>query len=504
LSFAGTGQTKHENLFLSKSFIGDTLISLGGTGLARLTAFGSMAAITRIYAPDVYGTWVILLAVAGFFLPFATLRYDIALVLAPTRRIAAALFVAVAALTALMSALVLASVLAVPGWVLEIVTGFRPDQSGWLVLVPVVLVLLSCHLMLQSWLTRERQFGALSTTQIVQSMVTAAAILLLPLAVGANAGAVAGGAIMGLVSAIFCMAWCARPQLFEAVSRRRLDVPARHGLRRYKVYPLYTVPYSLSASLSERILQIVLAGSYSLGVLGAFYVARQIVTAPSALLSQAFRQVVFAYGAQLDDGAQLRERVNRAIALLVEVLAPALAFGIVWLEPIIRVALGDHWPNLSDFAWWIMFVAAMFLLAGWLDRVLDVLGRQQVGVVLQVGSDLVLVGVALSGPRFGLDAVGLVAALSIVGTLTNIVWLIVVLRLLGSMWHEIGSFILRLVSRTTVLTLIHSAIFVSSSGLIGMATGTIVLAVSLLPVIKRSFDLLRPPVSPQPAADIIS
>ena len=486
-----------------KSFTADTLISLGGTGLARLVAFASMAAITRIYAPDDYGTWVVLLALAGFFLPFATLRYDIALVIAPTRRIAAALFMAVVAFTVVMSALALVCLVAAPGRVLEIVTGLRPEQSGWLVLVPFVLVLLSCHLMLQSWLTRERQFGALSTTQLLQALVTATATLLLPLALGANAGAAATGAIMGLVSAILFMAWCARPHLFEAAGRRRLDIPARHGLRRYKVYPLYMVPYSLSAGLTERVLQLALAGSYSLGVLGAFYVARQVVTAPSALLSQALRQVVLAYGAQLDERARLRERVNRVLLLLVEVLAPALAFGIVWLEPFVFTALGDQWPHLAEFAWWIMFVAATILLTGWLDRIFDVLGRQQVGVVMQVVSDLVLIGIALSGPRFGLDAVGLVAALSIVGMLTNIVRLVVVLRLLGSIWQEIGTLILRLVSWTAVLTLVQYAISRTSSGLIGMAAGTIFLAVSLAPVIKSSFDLLWPPVSPQPAPDSI-
>ena len=263
------------------------------------------------------------------------------------------------------------------------------------------------------------------------------------------------------------------------------------------------VPYSLSAGVTERVLQLALAGSYSLGVLGAFYVARQVVTAPSALLSQALRQVVLAYGAQLDERARLRERVNRVLQLLVEVLAPALAFGIVWLEPFVFTALGDQWPHLAEFAWWIMFVAATILLTGWLDRIFDVLGRQQVGVVMQVVSDLVLIGIALSGPRFGLDAVGLVAALSVVGMLTNIVRLVVVLRLLGSIWQEIGTLILRLVSWTAVLTLVQYAISRTSSGLIGMAAGTVFLAVSLAPVIKSSFDLLWPPVSPQPAPDSI-
>ena len=198
-----------------KSFTADTLISLGGTGLARLVAFASMAAITRIYAPDDYGTWVVLLALAGFFLPFATLRYDIALVIAPTRRIAAALFMAVVAFTVVMSALAIVCLVVAPGQVLEVVTGLSSEQSGWLVLVPFVLVLLSCHLMLQSWLISGAPIRALSTTQLLQALVTAAATLLLPLALGANAGAAATGAIVGLVSAILFMAWCARPYLLR-------------------------------------------------------------------------------------------------------------------------------------------------------------------------------------------------------------------------------------------------------------------------------------------------
>jgi O-antigen/teichoic acid export membrane protein len=478
------------------AFARDIMISLGSAGLARVVTFASMACITRIYEPDAYGTWVVLLALASFFIPFATLRYDIALVIAPTRRISAGLLMAVAFVTVTIAAVVLVGVLTAPGWLLESFTGLEPAQRGMLVLAPIVVVLLAGQTVLQSWLTRERQFGALSKALLVQSIVTAAATILLPFALGANAEAAAAGAVGGILATVFFLAWCTHPSLLEAASKRRLDVAARHGLRRYKAYPLYTVPYSVSAVLSERVLQLVLAGSYSLAVLGAFFVARQVVTAPAGLLSQALRQVVFAYGAQLDERAQTREKVNRILALLVDALAPALAFGVVWLKPIIVVALGDKWPNLAEFAWWIMFVAATSVLSSWLDRVLDVLGRPQVGVALQVSSDIVLVGVVLSGSHLGLSAVALVGTLSIVGALTNLVWLFVVLRLLGSMWHEIGSLLIRLAAWTIILSLIHYGISTTSSGMTAIAAGLIVLVASLAPVAWKSVALLRIPTAP--------
>jgi hypothetical protein len=48
----------------------------------------------------------------------------------------------------------------------------------------------------------------------------------------------------------------------------------------------------------------------------------------------------------------------------------------------------------------------MLLLAGWLDRILDVLGRQRLAVALQLASDAVLIGarpVLSPRTRHGLD-----------------------------------------------------------------------------------------------------
>ena len=72
------------------SFTGDVLISLGGSGVARLITLASMPFITRLYGASDYGAWVIILTIAGLLLLLATLRYELAVVLAPTRRITCA------------------------------------------------------------------------------------------------------------------------------------------------------------------------------------------------------------------------------------------------------------------------------------------------------------------------------------------------------------------------------------------------------------------------------
>ncbi|MGH7186916.1 MAG: oligosaccharide flippase family protein, partial [Pseudomonadota bacterium] len=273
------------------SFTGDAIISLAGGSLARAITLASMPFVTRIYSPADVGVWAIVLTLAGFLVPLANLRYDVAIVIALTQRTAAAIALAIGVCMLAVAVALAAALSVAPKQLLEAISGLGPDKQGLLAVVPLLLVLLAAQATLQAWLTRERQFGALSLAQLIQAIVTAAAMLLLPLIAGASAGVATAAAMLGLAMGITVTAWAGGAQILSYADRR-LAHAVRTGLRRYKVYPLYFVPYSLSAGLAERILQLVLAGAYSISALGAFYVARQLVTAPATLLSATLCQVM--------------------------------------------------------------------------------------------------------------------------------------------------------------------------------------------------------------------
>jgi O-antigen/teichoic acid export membrane protein len=464
-----------------KSFVGDAIINLAGNSLARAITLASMAVVTGIYAPAHLGVWAIVLTLSGFLVPLATLRYDLAVVIAPTPRMAAALVLVTGASSLVVAAVVAFALFMAPRQLLEAISGLGSDRQALLALVPFVLVLLAAQAMLQAWLTREREFGAVSLVQVVQATVTAAATLLLPLVAGASAATVAAGAMLGFsVGVVVTMGFCGRE--IACFADRRLKSVIRSAFRRFKVYPCYLVPYTLSSGLAERVIQVVLAGAYSLSALGAFYVARQLVMALARLIVEPLRQVNFAHAAGKVDAAHTKARVGRILRMLIHGQAACLGFGLFWMAPVVTALTGASWARLADFAWWIMFPASTYLLIGWLDRMLDVLGRQRLAVVLQLGSDVVLMGIAISSPGIGLGEVGMVAALSLGTATIDLIKLAVTLDLLRFRPSEI----LALAARACGLCLLWSGMQLGIAtfvpGPTGLVLASLLLVASLAPL----------------------
>lgn len=469
---------------LRGSFAGDTIINFAGGSLARAITLASMPFVTRIYTPADLGIWAIILTLAGFLLPLATLRYDVAIVIAPTQRIAAALVLVIVACSLAVTAAVVTAVSIAPHQLLEAISGLGADKQGLLAVVPFILIALAAQATLEAWLTRERKFGTLSLAQLVQAIVTAVATLLLPSIAGASATVATAAAMLGLsmglaVTACFC------GMEILAFADRRSVYATRSAIQRFKVYPLYLLPYSLSAVFSERVLQLVLASVYSLSTLGAFYVARQLVMAPAVLVSASLRQVLFAHSARQSDAEQTKDRVDQMLRLLIDALAPGLAFCLFWLKPILTALTGASWAQLGDFAWWILFPASAQMLAGGLVRMLDVLGRQRLGVTLQLATDLVLIGIALLSPRIGLDEVGVVAALSVGAALSGVIWLGITLGLMNFGLGEM----LALGARACGLCVLWSAMQFTLAtfmpGPSGLVAASLLLALSIAPLIFK-------------------
>ena len=65
----------------SHEFVKHVLTLMAGTGVAQLLPILTMPILTRIYSQEAVGAWVVVIAVAGFVIPVASWRYDLAIML---------------------------------------------------------------------------------------------------------------------------------------------------------------------------------------------------------------------------------------------------------------------------------------------------------------------------------------------------------------------------------------------------------------------------------------
>lgn len=466
------------------SFKRDAAVSMLAGVAARAITLASLPLVAMIYAPAELGVWAIILALSSYLVPVATTRYDVAVVIAPSDRMARGLVLAVGGIAVLVAALLLTATWLMPVSFWAAVSGLEPARHIMLAWIPVLLLLLAVQTMLQAMLTRKRAFAALGIAQLLQALVTAVATIWLGAASAASSASIALGAALGFAFSAGLMAVHLGADLTVRPDTR-LATTAVAAMRRYSVYPGYLLPYSLSSGLAERVLQIVLGGAYSMSTLGAFFLARQLMMSPVTLLAGTLKQVMFAHSAQVSDPARRNARVVDGLRLLVDGVGPAVAFGLFWLIPLMGLLLPAAWTAAGPFAWWTLFPAAMIALTGWLDRMLDVLGRQRLSVVLQVASDLVLIAVVLASPWLGLSALQMVALLSVTIAVYNVVWLGIILHLL-----RIGSAQgLALAARAAGLVVGWGACQWALAQALprgyGMLAGALLLAAALVPAARR-------------------
>lgn len=461
---------RYISLLSGGSFIGDTAITFITSLSARLITLASMAAITRIYDSSEYGVWVLLLAFANFFLTFTNFRYDIALILAPTQRMANGLFVAILAMTLITIVIVLGLVTLSSPTMLSWMTGLPPSSHQLILFAPCVLATIAIQFLLQTWSTRQRAFKTVSVAIATQAIVTALSAVLLPLLIGATAIAAGTSAMAGNLTAIGILAWQARHDLRLAFSGFSPWPVVRKSLYTYRVYPLFTLPYSLSVILTERIIQVTLASAFSVSLVGAYFVARQLMQAPVTILTSSIRNVLVAHGAREQTMDRTRLRVEGLLTSLMLVVAPGLAYGVVWLEPTIAFTLGSKWPLLPQIAWWCMFPAGMLLFSGPLDRMPDMVGRQKLSVGMQLTSDIIMLSIMFICIRQGMSALTTIAAISVTLSIYNAIWLVIILNLIGSSLSHILSLFGK-------FTLIFVGSFALQFGLHHIVTGNIALLI---------------------------
>lgn len=461
------------------SFGGDAFESLIGGVASRLVTLAAMPFVTQLYGASDYGVWVIVLTMSGFFVPIATLRYDLAMVLCPTKRMAAALAIAIGGFTLVVAIVAGIGLALAPQDVISAISGIDIEHRRLFTVAPLLLILLVAQVVMQAWATRERRFRILNIAQLAQAVTTAGATLTLPMFVGASAATATVGGILGLAIGALVLTLAFGNSMIAAISHRSTLANVRHGVMRYKVYAIYVVPYSLSAGVMERVVQLLLASAYSPAMVGEFFVARQLMLAPATFIGTALRQTLFAYGAQQDSRETLKRRVAALLSMLAAVIVPTVCFGAFWLKYAIKMCFGASWTYLPEFVSWNLAVGGASLLVVWLDRVFDVLSLQGLSTNLKIASDVLVITALILCVSFRLDPVTTVAIWSGLMTVVSLIQMPIVLGLLGYEKDFVISSFARLCGSAVGWIVVFYLVFAFDSGLIGFGISAALLAAAI-------------------------
>jgi O-antigen/teichoic acid export membrane protein len=403
---------------MTTTFLRSVSTMMKGTAIAQAIPVLISPLLTRIYTPEDYGLFVLFVAVASVLAVIATLRYELAIVVATTEE--EAVQIARFALALLcVSCLVIAVTAGIFAEQLANIAG-RPGQVGWIHALAPMVAALGAYQVASYLATRARRFDRLAKAAVIQQTVFAVAALGLGAAFRVPAALIAGR-----IGAVASGLWILRPRGLGGAGGGRFfgAVAFRH-----RQFALYNCPYSLIGTLGRELFLLALMAASQIGAAGLFGLARSVVYAPVTLLSAALSQVFYREAASTLHTPRFEEIVLTLTRAIARLAAPAFAALPLLAPDAFALLFGDRWRDAGDYAALLAPVGFLFLFSSWPERVFEVAGRQQLSFFIQLGFDSMTAVVLITMVRSGAEPLLMLSALVAIGCAYHLSYLSAAVR----------------------------------------------------------------------------
>lgn len=354
------------------SFAGDMLKLVSGSTGAQVITLLVTPILTRLFSPEAFGVGVAFASLITVISVFLCLRYEQAIVLPSERdhaiNLSALSLLSGAAVTAVVTVVFMVWGPVIFGWL------NMPEMDGYLWAIPVSLVIAAVTMVLQSWNTREHQFGRIGVNGVINSFVTQGSRVLSGLA-GYTSGAamVVTNMLGNLIAAIhYAALWTARDRASWRGRIRVVDM--KDMARRYKELPLYGTWAALLNSISWQLPVFMLSAFFTPAVAGQYALGNRLIRVPMSIVGAALAQAFYPRAAEASNTTRLAPLVRGTFQRLVTFGMPimlylalagrdlfAFFFGAQWAEAGIYVQILAAW----SFFWFISSpMSTLYLVLG--------------------------------------------------------------------------------------------------------------------------------------------
>lgn len=440
----------HISVEKPRSFKNNVLVSLAGGVAGRLITLVSLSICAKFfYTQEDIGYWGTLFSISMFIAPLAIWRYELAIVLPKSDDRAKLVGFGATVLIALFTLLVTAII------VLDLPEKWFPDFVALdiVILLPLLLFQQNIRKIAEYWLIRLKKFYVVTVLDLTQSVLIAVFSIGLGYLYAGEVAVFSYANFFAIVigSAIFTIV-AMQYGLFKGFSSFNFK-DCKRELIEYRAYPLYLTPYTLSNGLNQYAFIVMLTASYGAGLSGAYVLAHRLVYSPVLLLVIPIRQVFYAYSStkngKLDDESKKRQKL--ILSYLVWVVPPIAFSGSVIIEFVLSWFLGDEFKEAIEIAKILVFTASANVLAGWMDRTYDLLGRQRLSVTMQLISDITIFSCAAFLIYSGQDSMSVIRTFALLLLGYQFLWVIVTLKVTGWSHSE--------VLKVVIILLVGSALF---------------------------------------------
>ncbi|MGX9389287.1 lipopolysaccharide biosynthesis protein [Nitrobacteraceae bacterium UC4446_H13] len=360
------------------SFLANARTMLGGFAAAQVIGMAAMPLLTRIYSPEAFGFQALLVALATVLSLCATLRLDLALLLA-TDEEEGELLGLIGCIAVFVIALIVI-VLLLFGDKISLRVGAA--SAGWLWLVLPMMMALIATQVATALLSRRKEFRPIARATLLTqaSYVLAAVGSALPFG---NSGLACSKMIGGVIGAVSLVRRGTAGAALQLPTAGRVS----HLWGRFRQFAIFNTPYSLIGTLTRE-MPIYLFTAVSANAAAGFYgLARMLLSLPALLATAALSQVFYREAAEWWGKPRLEALVTGLLGLSMRASAPVFAVICVWGDTFFDAVFGTSWRQAGIYAMVLAPAAWLALQTSWPERMFEVAMRQDVSFKIQITFD---------------------------------------------------------------------------------------------------------------------
>jgi O-antigen/teichoic acid export membrane protein len=362
------------------SFASNVLMMMTGTAMAQAVPLLISPILTRLYRPEDFGVLALYMAITSVLSVIAAGRYELAVILPEKEDDAVNIMILALFLSLIIGSALCILVIVFNG---ELTSFFgNKEISFWLYFVPASVSVTGVYNTFYYWSTRKLQYRQLVLSKISQTTSMGAVNLLMGFKGFGASGLVTGG-IAGQITSAGVMGF----QIWKEDKGKSRFCNAegmKNQLRRYKNFPLYSIPAGLMNVLSNQIPIYVLSIYFGGAVVGFFALTQRVLGAPISLISASILDV-FKQRASNDyvTYGNCRDIFIKALVGLLVVSIIPFALFYYGAPKIFEIIFGKDWIIAGEYAQILTIMFFFRFIASPLSFVIYIAEKQKYDLIWQ-------------------------------------------------------------------------------------------------------------------------
>ena len=342
---------KQVRRIIDSSLFKNISLIIFGSGLSQFIAILSIPIVTRLYSPESFGTFGIVMAVTSVLATIVSGRFNIAVML-PRQHIRAQAIFDLAILTAWFTSILCMLFL--------VLSSSFANLNAVFWLLPFLMLVLGLQQSIETWVSRHKNFKLISFSIILGTLGGVLFKILLGFvfvksdidsSLWGGFGLLFGTLFTSLITAFYLK----KGSDLKFIPKFVFFNPKQKVLlKKYKHMPLYRAPKDAINAISQNLPALCLTLFFGATATGFYIVAERLMKAPVLLLGNALRKVLFQKFTELNhqDISPIHLAIKMTQVLIFVAIMPFILISF-WGSDLFEFLLGSVWLDAGNYVKWL-------------------------------------------------------------------------------------------------------------------------------------------------------